>query len=80
MMGEWDGYSVDAATAGRTIFVDNAGISTTDFDLTTAQRHQLFLNGVTAATDFILEMGARGRVPRSGAEARELVRARPAAG
>jgi NTE family protein len=80
MMGEWDGYSVDAATAGRTIFVDNAGISTTDFDLTTAQRHQLFLNGVTAATDFILEMGARGRVPRSGTEARELVQARPAAG
>ena len=28
MMGEWDAYSVDAATAGRTIFVDNAGIST----------------------------------------------------
>ncbi len=26
MMGEWDSYSVDAATAGRTIFVDNAGI------------------------------------------------------
>ena len=80
MMGEWDAYSVDAATAGRTIFVDNAGISTTDFDLTTAQRHELFLNGVTAATDFIIEMGARGRVPRSGTEARQLVRARPATG
>ena len=34
MMNEWDAYGVDAATAGRTIFVDNAGISTTDFDLT----------------------------------------------
>jgi NTE family protein len=79
MMGEWDSYSVDAATAGRTIFVDNAGISTTDFDLTTTQRHELFLNGVTAATAFIEEMGARGRVPRSGTEARELVRARSAA-
>ena len=33
MMNEWDAYGVDAATAGRTIFVDNAGISTTDFDL-----------------------------------------------
>ena len=80
MMGEWDGYSVDAATAGRTIFVDNAGISTTDFDLTTAQRHELFLNGVAAATAFIVEMGARGRVPRSGTEARQLVRERPAVG
>ena len=80
MMGEWDAYSVDAATAGRTIFVDNAGISTTDFDLTPAQRHELFLNGVAAATDFIIEMGARGRVPRSGTEAQQLVRARSAAG
>ena len=26
MMNEWDAYSVDAATAGRTIFVDNAGV------------------------------------------------------
>ena len=26
MMSEWDAYSVDAATAGRTIFVDNGGI------------------------------------------------------
>ena len=80
MMGEWDSYSVDAATAGRTIFVDNAGISTTDFDLTPAQRHELFLNGVAAATDFIIEMGARGRVPRSGTEAQQLVRARSATG
>jgi len=74
MMSEWDGYSVDAATAGRTIFVDNAGISTTDFDLTTAQRHQLFVNGVAAATSFIIEMGARGGVPRTDSEARQLVR------
>jgi NTE family protein len=80
MMGEWDAYSVDAATAGRTIFVDNAGISTTDFDLTPDQRNLLFLNGVTAATAFVIEMGARGRVPRSGTEARQLVRTRPAAG
>ena len=33
MMNEWDAYGVDAATAGRTIFVDNAGIATTDFGL-----------------------------------------------
>ena len=80
MMSEWDAYSVDAATAGRTIFVDNAGISTTDFDLTTAQRHELFLNGVASATSFIIEMGARGRVPRTEGEARQLVRQRAATG
>ncbi len=76
MMSEWDAYSVDAATAGRTIFVDNAGISTTDFDLDPDQRNELFLNGVRAATDFVIEMGARGTVPRTEAEARQLVRER----
>jgi NTE family protein len=76
MMNEWDAYGVDAATAGRTIFVDNAGIATTDFGLGPDQRNELFLNGVRAATDFVVEMGARGRVPRTEVEARELVDAR----
>ncbi len=80
MMGEWDASSVGAAAAGRTIFVDNAGISTTDFDLTAAQRNELFVNGVAAATSFIIEMGARGRVPRTDDEARQVVRDRAAAG
>jgi hypothetical protein len=56
--------------------VDNAENSTTDFDLTTAQRHELFLNGVASATSFIVEMGACGRVPRSESEARQHVRQR----
>ena len=73
MMNEWDAYGVDAATAGRTIYVDNAGIATTDFGLSPDQRNELFLNGVRAATDFVIEMGARGRVPRTEVEARELV-------
>ena len=84
MMNEWDVYSVDAATAGRTIFVDNAGISTTEFGLTAAQRDELFLNGVTAATDFLIEMGPgagspqrhRGAGTRAGAAGRRLVRHR----
>ena len=76
MMNEWDAYGVDAATAGRTIFVDNAGISTTDFDLDPAERNELFLNGVRAATTFVIEMGARGRVPRTEDEARLLFRER----
>jgi NTE family protein len=76
MMNEWDAYGVDAATAGRTIFVDNAGISTTDFDLDPDQRNELFLNGVRAATAFVIEMGARGRVPRTEGEARQLFQER----
>jgi NTE family protein len=78
MMNEWDAYSVDAATAGRTIFVDHGGFSATDFHLTADQQNQLFLNGVTAATAFIIEMGARGRVPRSAQEAVAVQRARRA--
>ena len=80
MMSEWDSYSIGAAAAGRTIFVDNAGISTTDFDLTAAQRNELLVNGVAAATSFVIEMGARGRVPRTDSEARQLVHERAAAG
>jgi NTE family protein len=69
MMNEWDAYNVDQSTAARTIFVDNAGLAATDFDLTPAQQNQLFLNGVTAATAFVIEMGERGHVPRTAQEA-----------
>jgi len=65
MMNEWDAYNVDESTAARTIFVDNAGLLATDFDLTPAQQNQLFLNGVEAATEFVIEMSGRGGVPRT---------------
>jgi NTE family protein len=71
MMNEWDAYSLDEATAARTIFVANAGLTATDFDLTMAQQNELFLNGVEAATSFVIAMGARGRVPRTAQEARD---------
>ena len=80
MMNEWDAYSVDASTAGRTIFVANSGITATQFDLSPEQQNELFLNGVSAATSFIIEMGGRGHVPRTGAEGRDLVRERLASG
>jgi len=69
MMNEWDAYNVGQSAAARTIFVDNAGITATDFDLTIAQQNQLFLNGVDAATAFVIEMGGRGGVPRTAQEA-----------
>ncbi len=76
MMNEWDAYSVDAATAARTIFVDNGGLTATDFDLTPDQQDCLFLNGVSAATEFVLEMAASRGVPHTADEARQRVRTR----
>jgi NTE family protein len=77
MMNEWDAYNVDESTAARTIFVDNAGLTATDFDLTTAQQDQLFLNGVEAATAFVIEMGGRGGVPRNAQQARAFLSSAP---
>ena len=70
MMNEWDTYAVELATAGRTIFVDSAGLTATDFDLTDDQKSQLFLNGVVAANTFVLEMAQAGGVPRTAEAAR----------
>jgi NTE family protein len=76
MMNEWDAYSVDESTAGRTIFVDNGGLTATDFSLTPDQQDRLFLNGVTAASAFVMAMAEARGVPRTAEEARRLVRAR----
>jgi NTE family protein len=65
MMNEWDAYAVDAATAGRTIFVNNGGLTATQFDLSSEQQDMLFLNGVSAATEFVIEMAQAGGVPRT---------------
>jgi NTE family protein len=73
MMNEWDAYAVDAATAGRTIFVNNSGLTATQFDLTPAQQDMLFLNGVSAATQFVIEMAQAGGVPRSADDARQRI-------
>ncbi len=74
MMNEWDAYEVDDTTAGRTIFVDNGGLTATDFHLTQDQQNTLFINGVKAATDFVIEMAKAGGIPRSSHEAAGLVR------
>jgi hypothetical protein len=65
MMNEWDRYHVEQSTAARTIFVDNQGVSATQFDLTLAQQDDLFLSGVRAATTFLVESGKTGGVPRA---------------
>lgn len=73
LLNEWDVHNIDQTTGARTIFVDNAGLSATQFLLTEAQKQQLFLNGVHAATKFVIQMAAGGRVPRSDEEARAFL-------
>ncbi len=80
MMNEWDRYNVEETTAARTIFVDHAGLTATQFDLTPDQQNQLFINGVWAATRFIIEMSHAGGVPRDTNQAKQLVLNRKAAG
>jgi NTE family protein len=46
-------YYVPSTKAGRTIFVDNAGISATDFAITKSQQDTLFANGQAAAKQFL---------------------------
>jgi NTE family protein len=63
LTGEWDSHSIDEATAARIIFVDHMGLTATDFDLTKAQQDALFLNGVGAATTFMINCANAGGVP-----------------
>ncbi len=65
MSNEWDSYAVTESTAAKTIFVDNAGLTATDFGLTKGQQDTLFLNGVRSATAFIIAKAQAGGVPRS---------------
>jgi NTE family protein len=79
MMNEWDRYNVEESTAARTIFVDNAGLTATQFDLSLDQQNQLFINGVLAATKFVIDMSHANGVPRSADQAKQFVLARQAA-
>jgi NTE family protein len=79
MMNEWDRYNVEETTAARTIFVANAGLTATQFDLTADQQNELFVNGVRSATRFIIEMSHAGRVPRTATEAKKFILSRKAA-
>ncbi len=73
VLNEWDAYAVDEDSAARTIFVDNGGLTATQFDLTQAQQDMLLLNGVQAASSFVVEMAEAKRVPRTREEALAFV-------
>ena len=79
MTSESDTDSIEETTAARTIFVDNAGLSATDFGLTTEQQDALFINGVSAATEFVIQMAAAGGVPRTAEKAKGLINLRRSA-
>jgi hypothetical protein len=64
-MNDWDANALHERTAGRTIYVDNAGLNATDFDVPMTRQYDLFLNGVRSASDFVLASAAAGGVPRS---------------
>jgi NTE family protein len=73
MMSEWNRYDVEETTAGRTIFVDNAGLLATQFELSPEQQNQLYINGVSAATRFVIEMAHNNGVPRTATQAAVLL-------
>jgi NTE family protein len=64
-MSDWDVNAVAERSGARTIFVDNAGISTTDFDVSRDRQDALFVNGVAAATQFVIDSAKAGGVPRN---------------
>jgi NTE family protein len=51
-------YYITPEKAARTIFVDNAGIKATDFNLTADQRQKLYENGQRAALRWVAEQQA----------------------
>ena len=64
-MGEWDTNALHERVAARTIFVDNAGLATADFDIPREKMYELFLNGVRAASEFITDAADAGGVVRT---------------
>ena len=82
-VNEWDTYEVEESTAGRTIFVSGTvtqhgkavSISPIDFGVTKKQANELFLNGVHAATDYVIDAAEFGGVPRDSAASRRFVSA-----
>lgn len=64
VMSEWDDLAAHERVDARTVFVDNAGVATTDFDISRELNDRLFLNGVEAATRFVIDAAAAGGVAR----------------
>ncbi|HEX3784381.1 MAG TPA: patatin-like phospholipase family protein [Pseudonocardiaceae bacterium] len=64
LMGDWNQYGLaEEGVNQRTVFVDTAGISTLDFDLTAEQEGLLFANGKSAAEKFLRQLPPAGVQP-----------------
>lgn len=78
MMNEWDVNAIESATAAQTIYIKNDGITATQFDLDQEQQDTLFKNGVAAATEFVIDWGKFGHVPKDPAQSLQLASLRRA--
>lgn len=59
-INEWDRYGLDPRSTARTVYVDSAGVLATQFNVSDAQREELFLNGVRAGTQFVIDAAVAG--------------------
>jgi NTE family protein len=55
MMNGWDSSLDHESRSDRTIYVDGGRFSPMDFDITSEQQDELFLNGVLAATRYVID-------------------------
>ncbi len=59
-LGEWNLYLLyDEGVANRTIYVDTSAVSSIDFDLSDAERDQLYASGMQAAAGFLQKWNVR---------------------
>lgn len=64
-MNEWDANALHEPTAAHSIFVDNAVLATTDFEVATERQYELSLNAARAASEFMINSPAAGGIPTS---------------
>jgi NTE family protein len=78
-LGEWNRYPLaDQGVGARTVYIDTMHVSSTDFDLSSELRDQLFANGQAAAVKF-LAAWAQAHPPQAPAAAAPTVIVAPEA-
>ena len=70
MMNGWDSSFEHETRTDHTIFVDSGKLGAMDFDITTDQQDELFLNGVVAATQYVIGAADASAVGRDPDDAR----------
>ena len=62
MMNGLDTSFEHQTRADHTIFVDSGKFSAMDFDITAKQQDELFINGVVAATNYVIAAADAGGI------------------